>query len=93
MKVITIATTVVCSLLGGRGPVAIPSVTLPKEKLHRTRVQLERDGFQEGDVIPEHLVVLEIEVLHDDLVHVVVAEEKVDGLFTLDILCQNAKRL
>ena len=45
------------------------------EEVDRVLVELEGEGFQEGDVVGEHLLVREVQFQHNDGVDVVVREK------------------
>ena len=49
------------------------------EEVYGMLVQPERERLQEGDVVSHDLLVREVELVHDDRVHVVVGEEVVCG--------------
>ena len=69
------------------------AVAVVEEELNRRRVELQRDGLQQGDVIGHDLLVVKVEVALNELVDVVVAEQVEQRRLQLNVLQHDGERL
>ena len=66
---------------------------LLEEKLNSGRIELERDGLQERDVVRQDFFISEVEGECNDVVDVVVREDVVQRRFLPDVRNEDGQRL
>lgn len=63
------------------------------EKVNSVSIELERESFEEADVVGEHFFVGVVKLVDNDLVDVVLREEVVDAGVVANVFKENAKGL
>ena len=53
----------------------VVSKYLSEEELHSARIEFQRERLQQRNVVLENLVVREVEIMHNELVHMIVRQD------------------
>ena len=68
-------------------------IVLVIEEVDGVLVEAEAQGLEEGDVVGHHLLVTEVELVHDDVIDVIVGEQVVDAGVVPDVLEEDVQGL